>query len=63
MSVHPFTYDSQVHTVSGRKYAIQVENLSPRLSEEERQARRRQVEEDLFRLFLPYAAPDHTEHT
>jgi len=50
-----FTYDSDIHPVPGRKGAIQVENLVPRLSDEERAARRRSIEDRLFSIFVRYA--------
>lgn len=50
-----FTYDSNTHTVPGRKGGIQVENLVPQLSDEERAERRRSIEDRLFEVFVRYA--------
>ena len=50
-----FTYDSDIHTVPGRKGAIQVEDLVPRLSDEERTERWRGIEDRLFEVFVRYA--------
>lgn len=51
----PFTYDSDIHSVSGRTGNIRIENLSPRLSDEERVEQRRCIEEGLFEIFSKYA--------
>lgn len=50
-----FTYDNNTRTVPGRKGVIQVENLTPQLSDEERAERRRSIEDRLFEVFVRYA--------
>lgn len=52
--IRPFTYDSETNLVSGRKNQIQIENLSPVLSDEERIEQRRCIEEGLFDIFVKY---------
>lgn len=52
--IRPLTYDSDVHTVSGRRNDIRIENLSPILSDEERVKQRKCVEEGLFEIFIKY---------
>lgn len=52
--IRPFTYDREVHIVSGRKSNITIENLSPQLSDEERVEQRRCIEEGLFEVFIKY---------
>ena len=49
-----FTYDSDTRTVPGRKGAIQVESLIPRLSDEERAERRRYIGERLSGILERY---------
>lgn len=53
--IRPFTYDSDTHTVSGRRNDIRIENLSPILSDVERVEQRKCVEEGLFDIFIKYA--------
>ncbi len=55
--IGPFTYDRETHVVSGRKGNIEVENLSPQLSEEERLEQRKCIEAGLFEVFIKYAKP------
>ena len=55
--IGPFTYDRETHIVSGRKGNIEVENLSPQLSEEERLEQRKCIEAGLFEVFIQYAKP------
>ena len=50
-----FTYDRNIHTVSGRKGGIRIENLVPQLPDEERTARRRGIKDRLFEVFVRYA--------
>lgn len=50
-----FTYDKDIHSVPGRKGVIQVDNLTPQLSDEERAARRRGIKDRLFEVFVRYA--------
>lgn len=50
-----FTYDRNIHSVPGRKGVIQVENLVPKLPDEERAARRRGIKDRLFEVFVRYA--------
>lgn len=52
--IRPLTYDSDVHTVSGRRNDIRIENLSPIFSDEERVKQRKCVEEGLFEIFIKY---------
>lgn len=52
--IRPLTYDSEAHTVSGRRNDIRIENLSPILSDEERAKQRKCVEEGLFEIFIKY---------
>ena len=49
-----FTYDIDTRTVPGRKGGIQVENLVPRLPDEERAARQRGIKDRLFEVFVRY---------
>ena len=48
-------YHSEVKTVSFGNRTIIVENLTPVLSEKEREKRRREVETRLFDVFSKYA--------
>lgn len=50
-----FTYDSDIHTVPGRRGMIQVKSLIPQFSDEERAERRRSIEDRLFSIFVRYA--------
>ena len=52
--IRPFTYDSEVHTVSGRKGRITIENLTPQLSDGECLEQRRWIEEGLYEVFVKY---------
>lgn len=52
--VRPFTYDSEAYNIPGRKGTIRIENLSPRLSREERFEQRKCIEEGLFNIFIKY---------
>ena len=54
MTMQPFTYDKKEHLVSGRKNQIKVENLSPRLSEDEFLEQQANIVEELVRLFRDY---------
>ena len=48
-------YESEIRTATlgGRK--IRVENLTPVLSPKEREARKREIENRLFEVFIKYA--------
>lgn len=54
ITIAPFSYRSEIHTVSGKKGAVTVENLSPQLSEEERSDCIANMEAGLFEVFIKY---------
>lgn len=47
-------YDTESHLRPMEGQNIQVVNLTPRLPEHQRQARKRQVEEQLYQVFCSY---------
>lgn len=47
-------YECEVQTAPGRKGAIQIENRSPVLTDQEQSDRRRCIEEELFVVFSRY---------
>ena len=53
--IRPFAYDSDEHTYFGRKGEICVENLFPRLSDEEREEQRRSIEQRLGEVLMKYS--------
>ena len=52
--IRPFAYDSEAHSVSSKSGVITIENLSPQLSDGERDEQKKCIEEGLFDIFIKY---------
>ena len=52
--IRPFTYNSEVQIISGRKNSISIENLTPILTGEELAKQRRCIETSLYDIFSKY---------
>lgn len=53
--VRPFTYESKLQLISGKRCEIRIENLFPVLTEEERVEQLRCIEEGLFDIYIKYS--------
>lgn len=55
--IRPFHYESDIQTLHGRKNKIQIENLTPILTDEERLEQQKCIEVGLFDIFIQYTEP------
>jgi len=55
LSASPIQYKRETKTVPFGKGTIRIENLTPVLSEKEREKRKREIETRLFSVFKKYA--------
>lgn len=56
MILHPYTTESELHTISIQHGCIVVEHCTPQYSESEHQQQLQRIAEDLFAIFRKYQA-------